>query len=388
VTRVAVFGASGFLGATLVERAMTWDGYAIKPIIHGSGGAARLARHAVPLQMADLLVPETIRQALSDCTHVVNCSRGPGDVMLEGLENLLEASRKAGVRRFVHISSVAVYGEEVQGTIDEAATPAPVPGTYGAMKLAQDRMVARAAARGLSSVVLCPPNISGPYSAFLLEVVRALRGGELALVDDGCLPCELVDVENLVHAVRLALDARESDAQRIFITDGEAASWKAVAESLAPLGDRPLPLPSMPRQEAERRVAAASPRRPSITAAVKHLIASDVRDALRRDPWLAQAEKRLKALVRAVPGLEPVARRHATGGRAVGKPAAGRTYSDRLLRVQLRDVRYSTARATGQLGYEPPVSFSGSMQAFQTFYAAHVGWNDEWWPLVSHLYGT
>jgi nucleoside-diphosphate-sugar epimerase len=382
--RVAVFGASGFVGATLVERARAWPGFDLRPVIHSSGSAARLARHGMPLHTADLMVPDSIDRVLEGCTHVVNCSRGPAEVMRTGLSNLLEASRRAGVKRFVHISSVAVY-EGARGSIDETATPRPSPGTYGAMKLAQDQMVARAASRGVSSIILCPPNISGPHSAFLLEIVRALRRREFALVDDGRLPCALVDVENLVHAIRLALQAGDADAQRIFVTDGEPVRWGTLAERLAPLGDHPVPLPSISREEAERRAAEPPAPKPSVLRAARHLVSSDVRSALRSDPWFARTEKRLKAAVRALPGLEPLARRQTTGGAKPRRVPSGPLYAERLLRQQLRDVRYSTARAVKVLGYEPAVSMEGSMQAFQAWYEASTGWNDEWWPLVRHL---
>ena len=386
MTRIAVFGASGFLGATLVERARSWPDFDLRPIIHGSGSAARLARHGVPLHTADLLAPNSIDRALAGCTHVVNCSRGPAEVMTKGLTNLLEASRRAGVQRFVHISSVAVY-EGAQGTIDETASPRPSPGTYGALKLAQDEMVARAAARGLSSIVLCPPNISGPHSAFLLEIVRAMWRRELALVDDGRMPCALVDVENLVHAIRLAVLAGDADARRIFVTDGEPISWRTLAEALGPLADHPLPLPSISRQDAERRAAEAPARRPSLLRAARHLVSSEVRTALRSDPWFARTEKRLKAAVKALPGLEPLARRQTTGVSKPGEAPAGPLYAERLLRQQLRDVQYSGARALELVGYVPAVSTGASMQAFQVWYQASVGWNDEWGRLVRHLYG-
>jgi nucleoside-diphosphate-sugar epimerase len=384
VTRVAVFGASGFLGATLVERGRTWSNFDLRPVIHGSGSAARLARHGMPLRTADLLAPDSIDRALAGCTHVVNCSRGPAEVMTRGLRNLLEASRRAGVQRVVHISSVAVY-EGAQGTIDETAPARPSAGTYGAMKLAQDTLVARAASRGLSSIVLCPPNISGPHSAFLLEIVRAMRRRELALVDEGRTPCALVDVENLVHAIRLALQAGDVDARRIFITDGEPVTWKTLAETLAPFCDHPLPLPSISRHEAERRAAEAPARRPSVLRAARHLISSEVRSALRSDEWFAQTEKRLKAIVKALPGLEPLVRRQTTNVARPGKVPSGPLYAERLLRQQLRDVQYSGTRAVTTLGYIPPVTRGASMQAFQAWYEASTGWNDEWWPLVRHL---
>jgi hypothetical protein len=110
-----------------------------------------------------------------------------------------------------------------------------------------------------------------------------------------------------------------------------------------------------------------------------------VRSALRSDEWFAQTEKRLKAIVKALPGLEPLVRRQTTNVARPGKVPSGPLYAERLLRQQLRDVQYSGTRAVTTLGYIPPVTRGASMQAFQAWYEASTGWNDEWWPLVRHL---
>ncbi len=384
--RVAVFGASGFVGATLVERAASWEGCEVRPIIHGTGNAARLARHGTELWTADLLAPDTTRRALEGCTHVVNCSRGPGETMTTGLQNLLDASASAGIRRFVHLSSVAVYGDAHRGVIDESAPARPATGSYGAMKLAQDERVVRAAGRGLSSVILCPPNISGPYSAFLLEIVRSIERRDFALVDDGGLPCELVDVENLVHAIRLALTAPDSEAERTFVTDGGGLDWGRLAAGLAALGDHDLPLPAVSLEQASALTREVPAPPPSLRRAARHLLSSGVREILRKDPWFAGYEKRLKDLVRTLPGgMSKGLRSAADGGRPAATARSARAYSDRLLKQQLRDVRYSGDRAGRLLGYKPVVTFEQSMFAFRAWYEATAGWNDEWWPLTRHL---
>src|SRR5688500_2317183 len=156
--RVAVFGASGFVGATLVQRLWQSEAIEVRPIIHSSGNAARLSRFGRPMITADALQPATLDAALDGCTHVVNCSRGPAEVMLTGLRNMLDASRRARVRRFVHLSSVAAYGDlPGRSVLAESERPAPAPNTYGWTKQQQDEIVMRAHQEGLSCAILCPP---------------------------------------------------------------------------------------------------------------------------------------------------------------------------------------------------------------------------------------
>jgi nucleoside-diphosphate-sugar epimerase len=384
--RVAVFGASGFVGATLVQRLWQSDAIEVRPIIHSSGNAARLSRFGRPLVTADAMHPETLDAALDGCTHVVNCSRGPAEMMLTGLRNMLDASRRAQVRRFVHLSSVAAYGDlEGRRVLSGTERPEPLPKTYGWTKQQQDELVMRAHRDGLSCAILCPPNISGIYSPFLMDIVTSLRRREFALVADGALPCELVDVENLVHAITLALEAPEPGGERIFITDSVDTSWSDVALALAPLADHPLPLPSMSMEEA---VALTKPqtRTPSVTGAAKHMVSGEVRSALRKDPWIASAERSVKGWIKQVPSLNRTLRR-----RLEEKPSRRRTHrppavSQRLVAQQLRNVRYSQEAAQRTLGYRPVVSVAESQAAFRRWYSGLIGWGNDSWLLTRHLY--
>jgi uncharacterized protein YbjT (DUF2867 family) len=85
VTRIALVGASGFVGSTLVERLLVQALHAVFPLIHSSGNAWRLARLGIDLHALDLLAPDEIEMALHGCTHVVNCALGSKDVMLKDL---------------------------------------------------------------------------------------------------------------------------------------------------------------------------------------------------------------------------------------------------------------------------------------------------------------
>src|SRR5439155_8791005 len=181
-----------------------------------SGNAWRLARLGIALLAVDLLVPDEIDRALRGCTHVVNCALGSADAMVKGLQNLLAASRKNNVERFIHLSSVLVYGDPPPPESGHENAQTRPTGTYGRIKLQQDRMVRQASRTGLPSVILCPPNVSGPYSPFLVKVLDALRAGAFALLDDGKTPCNLIDVSNLAHAIELALDRGTANGKRIF----------------------------------------------------------------------------------------------------------------------------------------------------------------------------
>jgi nucleoside-diphosphate-sugar epimerase len=338
---VAVLGASGFVGGAFVERMLRTPNTKVVPFIHSSGNAAGLARRGLELKMVDLLSPVSVSEALRGCSTVVNCSRGGKEVLTKGFQHLLDASIAAGVKRFVHVSSVAAYGDTPPGEIREDQHPAPAPNGYGAGKLQQDEAVLAAVKRGLPAVVVCPPNISGPNSPFLLDIVNNLRSGQFGLVDDGLPACELVDVDNLAYAMQLALNPEvPADGHRIFVTDQSAASWGDVIVHLSPLAEQP-PRYLLGRDEASALAAPPPVPRASLGKLVRHLMSSDVREALRKDPLIADAEMWGKWAVRAAaPGSLQRRLRRVADGDSQPRPRARRpSVSVALLRQQLRDVR-------------------------------------------------
>src|SRR5437764_793501 len=75
------------------------------------------------------------------------------------------AALKAGVSRFVHISSMSVHRSDVEGAFDESVPLEPRLGdTYGRNKLLAEEAVRQVGSRGLSSIVLRPARIYGPFS--------------------------------------------------------------------------------------------------------------------------------------------------------------------------------------------------------------------------------
>ena len=358
---VAVFGAGGFVGATCVEHLLARGAFAVRPYIHSTGGAWRLSPLGIELRRADLTRRESVREALHGCTHVVNASRGEADVMLGGLDHLLEESLAAGIERFVHLSSVSAWGSARRARCcARADAPSALLSGYGRTKLEQDRRVAAACRKGLPCLSLAPPYISGAYSPFILSVVNALRAETLALVEGGELPCSLVDVQNLAQAIERALLCPVADGRRLFVTDGDARTWRALVVRLSrPREGRSLPAVPHPGGGPAARGGAGASR-----VALGHpaLAGGD-----RRGTGDAPDPRRGPV---ARPGLSPrgrcgARRREATAAvsaRGVAAPAlreaAQASRLDRhLLGVQLRAVRHADD-AAGRRSATGPRSIS------------------------------
>ncbi len=390
--KIVILGASGFVGTTLTERLWKMPDVEVVPVIHSAGSAWRLARRNKPLLQVDIADRVALTEALKGATHVVNCTRGPRSVMVDGLATILKACRTEGVHRFVHLSSVMVYGDppHLDSHHEDAPTnPPPGADSYGMIKLEQDRMVHAAAQSGLPSVVLCPPNISGPFSGYIAGILTGMRNGSFALVDDGAGPCNLIDVRNLCHAIELALDAGDAalDDSRMFVTDGEPVSWKDLVTELLELGGVDK-VRHIERAELLRLTGqGTTTKAPSVAASVRHLVSSDVRAALRKDPLLAKVDRAARSAVTKLGrGMETKLRLGIEGPVLVSKPDPYATLTVGLCAQQLREVRHMNERAERLLAFKPPVSFKQSMRDFRAWYRKMHGMDTPLWSIARELY--
>ena len=247
-------------------------------------------------------------------------------------------------------------------------------------------MVMRACRAGLPSLILCPPNISGPHSLFLSGLVDALRAGKFAILEGGRTPCSLVDIGNLAHAIELSLERGIADGKRMFITDDESIEWGEVIARLVPLAELGTPVPSITHEELLRLSRSNDTPHISIARSLKHLVSSDVRQAMRKDPLWAKLDQMLRSSVAQLGhAAEDRLRLSIAGPLAVPKVISDCQYDVRLCSQQLRDVRHTSDSAKRELGYRTLYAFSKSMDAFIASYRIQHGMDTGNWDILRLL---
>jgi nucleoside-diphosphate-sugar epimerase len=283
--RIAVVGASGFVGAALIERLYfdeAWkDRFEVVAFIRGFGNAARLARLPIKIEAIDLLDYERTQSALAGFDAVVNCTRGDSALMLKGLRNLMRAAEQHHVRKFVHLSSVTIYGEDPSP--DSAHEEAPLGtrrSSYGDIKAEQDEMVFAAHRRGLPSIILCPSNIGGPYSGLIIDAVAKMLAGDIVLVDDGRYPTNIVHNDNLVEAILTALTSEKGWGERYFVNEQEPVTWKQFFDDLAAMVGIEGNFPVVTRDEVLRHMQGSVPAKPGLKSQAGALLSTEFREGL------------------------------------------------------------------------------------------------------------
>lgn len=367
--RLAILGASGFVGSTLCERLIRSREFDFRPLVHSFANTSRLARFPLELVPVDVLSPNQIKAGLEGCDVVVNLSRGNPMQMAATMKNILHAAQKARVKKIIHISSISIYGSNPRPeSRDESAPPTPDEG-YGQGKLAQDELVLRLHRRGLPGILLCPANIIGPYSAFILGAVRNLRGDQVALVEDGETPTNHVHVENVVEAILAAARSDRGWGERYFVNQEEPISWKRFYEDLMNILGLEGPLPRVTRNDVLATLDVPKPRH-RFRDNFGVLISGEFRRALSLFPWFRRLNDfAYRKFVTSSLEFQRKIRSRMEHPTLIPKDRSGLKLDNRYIREQIKSVYHSPRKIKELLDFRPVYNYPTAMETIRQWLA-------------------
>ncbi len=251
---ILVTGANGFVGAHLVK-ALSGRGEQIRALYHRREPSAEMrAWSGVYWEQADLLdifrVDEVMVgiDAVYHCAAIVSFDPARRAEMLHAnatsAEHVANAALEAGVRKLVHISSVAALGRDGSGkVIDEEAQweESTVNSSYGQSKYAAEMEIWRGVGEGLDAVILNPGIILGaPLQASGWDEGSAKliqnAAKEFPFYTDGCNA--FVDVRDVVEAA-IRLMKSDISGERFILSAGDIPFRELFNEMAAALGKRP-----------------------------------------------------------------------------------------------------------------------------------------------------
>ena len=243
--RVLVTGAGGFIGPHVVS-ALLAAGYHVRIAQRSAAPSPGTVETVVT---GDLASPIDWTEALEGVAHVVHLAglahAGPGldealynRINTQATLDLAQAAYRAGVSRFVYISSIKAQTGVFDGPPlreDDAPTP---DDAYGRSKLAAEQGLARL---DLDWVALRPVLVYGPGVKANMAALLKLARGPLPL-PFGALtaPRSLLSVENLADAILFALTPKCPLRRGFFVADPEPIGIAAILTALrAGLGRGP-----------------------------------------------------------------------------------------------------------------------------------------------------
>ena len=290
---ILITGGAGFIGSHSVHAALA-AGHQVRVLDNLTTGVAANVPAGAELVEGDIRDPAAVAAAMAGCDAVLHLAalvsvpqslREPAEtfqINTAGTALLLEAARQAEVRRFVLVSTCAVYGD-LPGRKDESSPTQPLA-PYAASKLMAEQWAqVYAHAYAMQTVILRYFNVYGPrqradspYSGVLARWCAASVAGQPCVVfGDGSQTRDFVSVHDVAAANLLALTAGASaspaapdtlQAGSVYhVATGRSASLNQVLDALAAVSPRGVQV----RHDAPRqatfciRRAAASVCRPS-----------------------------------------------------------------------------------------------------------------------------
>ncbi|MDA8103336.1 MAG: NAD-dependent epimerase/dehydratase family protein [Nitrospiraceae bacterium] len=260
---LVVTGASGFIGSKIAARAVS-TGYRVVNLDKRPSSNPDLDTRACDISDADKLAEVFPAEAVAVVHMAARTSvlesktdpQGVFDTNMVGTQNLLELSRRYGVRSFVLASTNAVVGETKDPYITEASALAPLT-PYGATKAAGEMLLsAYAGSYGIACASIRLTNVYGTgmqqKDSIVPRMMRALLGGKpLEIYGDGLQWRDFVYAADVVDAFFIALD--QGLVGPLVVGAGQSFSVRDVVSAAERAIGREVPVVWGPARSGEMR---------------------------------------------------------------------------------------------------------------------------------------
>lgn len=233
--KALVTGATGFLGSYLT-RALILRGDSVRILARTAERGAALRAAGAEVRLGDLGEPASI-QGIAEGTDVVfhlarSATSAPAEVFdridVQGTEQMLIEARRAGVRRFVYVGTLAGYPlarERDDALIDERSPfdDTGLLGNYVRAKARAEAAVLAAHERGgIEGVIVRLGLVCGVGASVLPpHVCQSLARNWVILFGDGSVPLPLVYIDNAVDALILAATVPGAAGESFNIVDDD-----------------------------------------------------------------------------------------------------------------------------------------------------------------------
>lgn len=240
--KVLITGATGFIGGHLAQT-LVQEGWQVRTLARPTSDISRLRKLDVEIISGDIRDAAVTKKAIQGCELVYHLAgKTTKDHLsrkdyyahnVQGTRNVAQAALEAGVRRFVHASSIGIYGTFRTSTIDEGTPPNP-DSYYRETKLGGEKEILRFQREsGLPVVVARVGSVFGPGSCAWLDVCRKIAKSNFRIIGTAANYHHLVYVEDLVAGLRRCGQTKSVEGETYILVGTEPVKLKQLLSIIA-----------------------------------------------------------------------------------------------------------------------------------------------------------
>lgn len=244
-----ISGIGGFIGLRAAELAIA-QGMNVRGLQHSEAKAKKAQKLGAEVTIGSITDPIAAKKACQGVDivlHTASIVKESGSlddfrvVNVGGTVNMARTAKNAGVKTFVHLSSVMVYGFNYPDGVTEDGPLRGENNAYCQTKIEGEKELLKLNSSEFSIIIIRPGDVYGPGSIpWIVRPLLLMRKRLFMLANDGRGVMNHVYIDNLIDAIFLAVE-KEVYGEIINITDGQETSWKEYFMYLAALEGVPAP---------------------------------------------------------------------------------------------------------------------------------------------------
>ena len=246
--KILLTGATGFLGRHIVKK-LTSEGVEVRALVRKTSSISHLQNEKIKFIQGNLRDRESIQKAIKGVDAVVHAATSKGGPWpeffadnVQGTEWLLEEAAKQKIKRFVFISSVAVYdhSEVKNGSVLSEDHPLEKsPNYYSRSKIEAESLIKRYhQEQGIATTIIRPACIYGSGGFWYPSRLGFSAGKNYAVLGSGKSVVPLSHVESVANLIWLSLTRDEAAGKAYNVVEDEKVTriefLKLTRENLFP----------------------------------------------------------------------------------------------------------------------------------------------------------
>ena len=243
--RIVVSGASGFIGRRFIELCHQHAQAQIVAFVRSSRAAKSMAALGAEPHFVETGDLQSIATALQGADAFVNLAydfTAPAHENIAMVRRFFDAAALAGVKRIVHLSSIAVYDGWPGEALNEESPAIEPRHPYKRAKIEMEREAA--ARRDRQEIVLLQPTcVYGPGSAFWTDApAQDLMNGGIVIPLKGAGAFNGVHVDDVAEAIAAAIVSPRAAGERFILNGPDAPTWRDLYDAVAAIIGRAAPV--------------------------------------------------------------------------------------------------------------------------------------------------